>query len=98
MSLSRYRNTSRLNFNSKIGTSRAMVALRAAVTQGVIPIDDVVTLTGNQRLDHLAAIYYKDARLWWILAAASDIGWGLQVPPGTVISIPDLSAVNELLK
>ena len=97
MALSRYKNVPRLGFNSKIGTSRAMVALRLAVVTNAIPIETVVTLTGNQRLDHLAAIYYNDARLWWVLAAASDIGWGLQVPPGTVITVPDINAVSELL-
>jgi len=48
-------------------------------------------------LDHLAATYYKDSRYWWVLAAASEIGWGLQLPPGTVIVVPDLNAVSVLI-
>jgi len=26
--------------------------------------------------------------LWWIIAALSNIGWNLQVPPGTKITLP----------
>ena len=42
----------------------------------------------NERLDHLAAKFLGDSRDWWVLAATSGIGWGLQVPPGTRILIP----------
>lgn len=98
MSLSRYKNSPRINFGSQHGTSRAFVAVRNAVISGAIPINEVVTLTGNQRLDHLAAIYYNDAKLWWVLAAASEIGWALQVPPGTVITVPDIAAVSSIIK
>ena len=43
----------------------------------------------SDRLDTLAAIHYGSGDLWWIIAAASGIGWGLQVPPDTLIRIPD---------
>jgi hypothetical protein len=26
--------------------------------------------------------------LWWVIAAASGIGWGMQVPPGVILKIP----------
>jgi nucleoid-associated protein YgaU len=51
----------------------------------------------GERLDVLAGQIYNDARYWWVLAAASDIGWGMQVPPGTVIRIPDLSDIANLI-
>jgi hypothetical protein len=38
-------------------------------------------------------LYYNDARFWRVLSAASDIGWALQVPEGTLIVIPDINAV-----
>jgi hypothetical protein len=40
---------------------------------------------------------YGDSRYWWVLAASSDIGWGLQIPPGTVIRIPDLTQVSNII-
>ena len=46
-------------------------------------------LEEGERLDYLAGIYYNDSSFWWILAAASGIGYALQVPPGTVIRIPN---------
>ena len=54
-------------------------------------------LRERERLDVLAGQIYGDARYWWVLAAASDIGWGLQVPPGTLIRIPQLSDVINLI-
>jgi nucleoid-associated protein YgaU len=52
---------------------------------------------GLERLDTIAGVAYGDGRYWWVLAAASNIGWGLQVPPGTIIRIPDLSQVAALV-
>jgi len=94
---SRYRNVPKLGFGSQYGTSRSIAALRSAINVGIVPIVQSITLTENQRLDQLAAIYYKDARFWWVLSAASDIGWGLQVPAGTIINIPDINAVAAII-
>lgn len=94
---SRYRDSPLLGFGSQYGTSRAILSIRAAISRGLIPIADTVVLAENQRLDQLSAIYYKDARFWWVLAAASDVGWGLQVPPGTIINIPDINAVAAII-
>jgi len=58
-----------------------------AVEQGLIPYRTTV-LEQGQRLDHVAGIAYGDSSLWWIIAAASAIGWGSQAPPGTIIRIP----------
>lgn len=49
----------------------------------------VFTMNSTQRLDTLAGKYYGNSQYWWIIAAASGIGWGLQVPPGTLIRIPE---------
>ena len=40
------------------------------------------------KLDYYAHKYYGDPTLWWVIAAASGIGWWLQVAPGTVLYIP----------
>ena len=69
-----------------------------AVSQGDIPYNTTV-VRENVRLDHLAGQIYGSSDLWWILAAASGIGWALQVPPGTVIKVPTaLDAVFNLIR
>lgn len=40
------------------------------------------------KLDFYASKYYGDAGLWWIIAAASGIGWWLQIPAGVQLFIP----------
>jgi|TARA_R110001592_G_scaffold296651_1_gene567122 nucleoid-associated protein YgaU len=43
----------------------------------------------HDRLDNLAFKYYEDARLWWIIARANNIGKGnLTVPIGAQLRIP----------
>ena len=54
--------------------------------------------TEGDRLDHLAGKFYGSGTLWWIIAAASGVGWGLQVPPGTLLAIPTrLGQINALV-
>ena len=53
---------------------------------------------GNKRLDHYAFEEYGEGMNWWIIAAASGIGWWLQCPPGTLLVIPtDISQIERLL-
>jgi len=52
----------------------------------------------GDRLDTLAAQAYGSGIYWWIIAAASGIGWAPQVPPGTLLIIPTtLAEVAELV-
>jgi len=71
-----------------------------AVDNDLIEFKERVSEAGK-RLDHYAFEEYGDALNWWIIAAASGIGWWLQVPPGTILRIPtDLSqieAIKEIL-
>lgn len=97
MVFSRYSNDLRINLGSQYGTNQSLSSLRAAIRQGTVPIIQTFIATGDDRLDALAGAIYGDARYWWILAAASDIGWTLQVPPGTVIRVVDLSDVKEVI-
>lgn len=93
MSVSRYRRTRRLDGGKKLGTSRLSAVLRRAAKQGKIPCRTHV-LTENERLDHLAGRFLGSGQLWWVIAACSGIGWGLQAPPGTRLKIPiDLEKV-----
>ena len=60
---------------------------------------DVVVSESGKRLDHYAQEYYEDAGNWWLIAAASGIGWWLQVPEGVVLKIPtDLEEVEDFIE
>lgn len=45
-------------------------------------------LQQGERLDIIAAKFYGSGTYWWVIAAASGIGWAPQVPAGTVLTIP----------
>ena len=96
MAVSRYRRTDVLDFGRQYGTGRAHEVIRAAIKAGTLAFE-ALTLHEAQRLDHLAGVKYQNSRYWWIIAAASDIGWGLQVPPGTFIRVPDLEQTLRLV-
>lgn len=96
MPFSRYSRAPILNLGAQYGTSRAIAAVRAAVKSGQIGTREII-LRGADRLDTLAGSLYGDGRYYWILAAASDIGWGLQVPAGTVIKVPELGDIAKLI-
>lgn len=96
MTFSRYARAPRLNLGAQFGTSTAIQSVRAAVKDGSLPVKTVLT-RGAERLDTMAGAIYGDSRYWWVLAAASDIGWGLQIPAGTIIKVPDLGTVTKLV-
>lgn len=76
-------------------TASAVSNIRNAVRLKRISVIDVI-LKDGERLDILAAKHYGDARLWWVIAAASNIGWWMQVPPGTAVKIPtDISQITS---
>jgi len=83
----RYANTPKIAGGTQYGTSTLHNSIRRGVQRGSIDVREYVMKEG-ERLDTLAGRFYNDARLWWIIAAASGIGWGLQVPPGTQVFIP----------
>ena len=87
MPLNRYNRTQIILGGKQYGTSRACSIINEAVTSGNIPHTQFTT-TQAQRLDVLAGRKYGDASLWWIIAAASGIGWALQVPPGILLKVP----------
>lgn len=96
MPISRYSRTPLLQLGAQFGTSQAVTTIRQAIANGSIKTQEVV-LRGAERLDTLAGSIYGDGRMWWVLAAASNVGWGLQVPPGTIILVPDLNDVISLV-
>lgn len=96
MPLSRYARTPVLNFGQFYGTSNTIATIRASIKDGTLSYKEIV-LRGAERLDTIAGAAYGDGRLWWVLAAASNIGWALQCPPGTLIKIPNIGDVARLV-
>jgi hypothetical protein len=93
----RYEQAPIINGGKQFGTTTVASAIRKAVQSGRLA-HRLSVLQGNERLDIIAGRELTDARNWWIIAAASGIGWSLQVPPGTRLIIPtDLSQVIELM-
>jgi hypothetical protein len=90
--ISRYTSAPILGYGRSLGTTRIISAIRSAIDNGQLSYSTLI-IHDSERLDTIAWNAYKDGRYWWVLAAASNIGWGLQVPPGTVIKVPDLNEV-----
>ena len=91
--ISRYDYSPRI-VNKYYGTSYVSTKIFNAIQNDVIGFETVV-IQESQRLDQVAGAVYGYSDYWWIIAAASGIGWGLQVGPGTVINIP--TSIEEAL-
>jgi hypothetical protein len=95
--------TSRYFFQPVIGnkfytTPDISSRIYGEVDSGVIP-STLTQVTSNKRLDVIAFEAYGDASLWWIIAAASGIGWPMQLSPGTYIRVPtDLNRIYEIMR
>jgi len=97
MAIRRYSRSPLLAGGSRYGTSDAVAKIRAGIANGTVPTRTEICAEGV-RLDTVAGREYGDGTLWWIIAAASNVGWAPQVPPGTALSIPtNLSAVEQAL-
>lgn len=89
--MNRYNRAPLVEGGTAYGTSYAIPAIRENISNGNIAIVNRVVLQEKQRLDTIAGQQYGEGRYWWLIAAASSIGWALQCPPGTVLLIPSLS-------
>ena len=97
MAMSRYTRSGVLKGGIALSSSEACYVIYNAVKTGALSYTSAVIRDGD-RLDHLAHSAYGNGRLWWIIAAASGIGWALQLPPGTVVKIPtDINAVAVMV-
>ena len=96
MYINRYASDNLVN-DRVLATNRSIVRIREALNAGTLSTT-AFTSQETDRLDVLAGRYYGDGRLWWVIAAASGIGWWLQVPSGTRIVVPtDLNQVMGLV-
>lgn len=97
MALSRYRGDLQIRGGKILQTNESVQRLRQALQTGRLVTQQRVLQEG-ERLDIIAGQLYGDGRLWWIIAAASGIGWPLQVPPGTLLTVPlSLEQVTRLV-
>ena len=97
MAINRYDRTGLMDGGKQMATPENIRRIQRAVRNKNI-VTRAVILKEGERLDHLSGKVYGNATLWWVIAAASGIGWGLQVPPGTRILIQtDLSTIAMLV-
>ena len=97
MAIGRYTFAKRIRKGQGLSNPRASAKIFKACEAGFIPCT-TVRLTGGQRLDVIAFETYGDASFWWIIAAASGIGYCLQASHGAIIRIPtNLSDVIRLV-
>lgn len=96
MAIRRYNRAPILGVNKYYGTSTAHRNIRDGIEAGSIKYQETF-LHEAERLDSIAGRFYDDATLWWVIAAASNIGWSLQVNPGILIRIPDLTDVSKVI-
>lgn len=95
MPLRRYARSPVFGFGYRYGTSFAITAIRDGINAGTIRFQQFVS-SEKDRLDVVAGRFYGDGSLWWVICAASSIGWSPQVPAGTIIKIPDLSDISAI--
>jgi nucleoid-associated protein YgaU len=96
MVLKRYNNDLTLDGGRFLATNESIRLIRRAIERGELQTADRILKEG-ERLDGIAGKVYGDGSLWWIIAAASGIGWWTQVPPGTLIRVPtDLNYLKSL--
>ena len=93
----RYTNDRTIKAGTTRATNRAAIRLRQAFNAGNIDVTTLV-IGDSLRLDHVAFRYLGDPAMWWTIAALSDIGWGMQLPAGTIIIVPiDLGPIKAIV-
>ena len=83
----RYGQSTLIKGGKGLSTNRLMSQIRTLRDRGELRYR-TRTVKEGERIDHIAAQELGSSQLWWVLAAMSDIGWPMQLPPGTVINIP----------
>jgi len=100
MAVSRYSFAGQIDINGipAIKTNLFSSRVFRGVESGAIKCNTHI-LEEGERLDTLSYTIYGDSSYWWVIAAASGIGWSLQVPPGTFLRIPiNMSDILSLMR
>jgi nucleoid-associated protein YgaU len=92
----RYTDSTVYDLGRARGSSNSPLRIRDAVEAGTLTCEERVIQQG-ERLDGIAGEVYGNSTLWWAIAAASGIGWALQVPPGTRILIPSINQLKRII-
>lgn len=58
----------------------------------------IISLADVNRLDLVSQQYYNTPFLWWVIAEASGISDPFQVPLGTVLRVPQLRRLFNLIQ
>lgn len=84
---SRYANTTVQNITDTNGVTRPTIMPRSTVSRSLV-VSDYIWRSGD-RVDLIAARYYGDEMLWWVLADANPqiLDW-TSVSEGTIVRIP----------
>ena len=94
--MKRYKRDQRIG-GGLLQSAKSVAIIRRARDFGLLSTSTLV-LSQDQRLDHIAFKELGDPHAWWIIAALSDIGWGMQLPAGTILRLPtDLQVINSLV-
>ena len=88
MAVGRYTFVNRIDGGKGFSSPESMRKIYNGVISGAISVS-FIKLKEGQRLDTIAAEKYGSSVYWWVIAAASGIGWALQCPPGTILRIPN---------
>ena len=97
MAISRYEYSTSISGGKGISKPYNIHLITRYVDEGIIPYNTYI-IKSSERLDQIAGAVYGDSSYWWIIAAASKIGWAMQLPQGTVLRIPkNLTDVIEIL-
>lgn len=78
---------SRYDINGKSIANR----LYHAIENGTIMVQHETDAEPGKRLDHYAEQYYGDGKNWWIIAAASGIGWWFNLAAPVDENTPDVT-------
>ena len=93
--MKRYKRDQRIS-GGLLQTAQSVTTLRRAKEFGLLSFRTIL-LSKDHRLDHVAFEELGDPHAWWIIAALSNIGWGMQVPAGTILCIPNNMRVIQQL-
>jgi len=92
MGVSRYMASTKLKGGTVFGSIDLASRIRKGIENRSITYTTYI-IKEDERIEQIAGRVYGQSSYWWAIAAASGIGWGLQVPPGTLLKIPPLGTV-----